>query len=162
MKIELVKTSSTVGESNYHFQFTPAYRRNIFENTRVRKLVRAYMLSKAEELNIIISALDFGRDHMHVFVANCKKYSVESIARRLKGFISYVMRKYHWDLFEDKLYGKKFWTEGYFYRSVGAITSDSVEYYTAHSQKKHWEIVDFEFYKANEQRTLSDFRSTGY
>ena len=53
-KIELIKHSHSVGESNFHYQITPAYRRPIFRIERVRKLVKAYLLSKAKELNVII------------------------------------------------------------------------------------------------------------
>ena len=35
MEIELVKTTSSVGESCLHLQLTPAYRRDIFVNEKV-------------------------------------------------------------------------------------------------------------------------------
>ncbi len=39
MKIEIVKHSHNIGESNYHYQLTPTYRRDIFVN-EVRKNLR--------------------------------------------------------------------------------------------------------------------------
>ena len=156
-KIELIKHSHSVGESNYHYQLTPAYRRPIFEGERVRKLVKAYLLSKAKELRVIIVSVDFGPDHMHFFVANCKNYSVSELARRFKGFISRMMRKNHSGLFREDLWGDKFWTSGYFYRSIGAATSETIKFYIEHSQEKHWEIVDYEFYKYDQQKKLDVF-----
>ncbi|MFH1585308.1 MAG: IS200/IS605 family transposase [archaeon] len=156
-KIELIKHSHCVGESNIHYQLTPAYRRRIFADERVRKLTKAYLLTKAEELKVIIVSVDFGPDHMHFFVANCKNYSVADLIRRFKGFISRMMRKNHWGLFKQDLYGDKFWTAGYFYRSVGAVTADAIKFYIEHSQEKHWEVVDYEFYKYDQQRKLSEF-----
>ena len=156
-KIELVKHSHSVGESNFHYQFTPAYRRPIFEIEKVRKLVKAYLISKAEELNLIVVSVDFGPDHMHLFVANCKNFSASDLARRFKGYISKVMRKHHWNLFRHELWGDKFWTAGYFYRSIGAATAETVKFYIEHSQEKHWEVVDYEFYKYDKQKKLNQF-----
>ena len=157
MKIELVKHSHTVGESNFHFLFTPAYRRAVFAIEKVRKLVEAYLKVIANELNIVIAAEEFGPDHWHVFLSNCKNYSVPELAQRIKGFISRQMRKNHKKLFEHLLWGDKFWTGGYFYRSVGATTTEAVEFYIKHSQAKHWEIVDYEFYKYSNQKQLCEF-----
>ena len=67
------------------------------------------------------------------------------------------MRKNHWKLFKEELYGNKFWTEGYFYRSIGAATTESIKYYIEHSQERHWEVVDYEFYQHDKQRTLIQF-----
>ena len=155
--IELVRTSSTVGEINLHLQLTPAYRRDIFFDEQVKELTKIYFLEKAKKLGIIISALDFGPDHFHAFISNWKHYSVEKLVQELKGFTSYMIRKFHWDLICDKLYGKKFWSEGYFYRTVGIVTADAVKYYVEHGQQKHWQAVDYAYYEHKQQMLLSQF-----
>ena len=158
MKNELVKTGSTVGESNLHLQITPAYRRDVFANKKVFELTKKYLLEKSEKLGLVIPAIDFGPDHGHIFISNWKKHSIEKIVRELKGFSSYMMRKYHKDLLKNKLWGKKFWSAGYFYRTVDAVTKDSVRFYVEHSQKKHWKAVDYQYYKyGKEQLRLAQF-----
>ncbi len=157
MKIELIKHSHSVGESNFHYQLTPAYRKPIFKDEKVRKLVRAYLIAKAQELKVVIVAAEFGPDHLHFFVSNCKNYSAVDLIRKFKGYISRMMRKNHWNLFKEDLYGDKFWTAGYFYRSIGAATTESIKFYIEHSQEKHWEVVDYEFYQYNKQRKLIEF-----
>jgi len=147
MQVELVRHRHTAGESNFHFLFTPAYRKPIFYDERVRKLVKAYLSVVADELRIDITAVEFGPDHAHVFLANCKNYSVADLAQRVKGFISNKMRKHHKKLFKHFLWGDRFWTRGYFYRSIGATTTEAVEFYINNSQEKHWQIVDYESYK---------------
>ena len=114
-------------------------------------------MEKSKKLDIVISAMDFGPDHSHIFITNWKKYSVEKIANELKGFSSYMMRKHHKSLFVNKLWGKKFWSEGYFYRTVGIVTRDAVKFYIEHSQKKHWRAVDYQYYQDKQQRILSEF-----
>ncbi len=155
--IELVRTSSTVGEINLHLQLTPAYRRDIFANEQVKELTKIYFLEKAKKLGIIIAALDFGPDHFHAFISNWKHYSVEKIANELKGFTNYMMRKFHRDLIKDKLWGKKFWSECYFYRTVGVVTAHAVKYYVEHGQQKHWKAVDYDYYKNKQQMLLNQF-----
>jgi len=46
-------------------------------------------------------------------------------------------------IFKTKLYGKKFWTEGHFYRSVGAVNSETMKHYVEESQEKHWKKTSF-------------------
>ena len=142
MKNELRSTGHSVGEANLHLQFTPAYRRPIFARPLVRELTIAYIVQKARALRVHISAIECGPDHVHLFVTNWKRYSPVELARQLKGYSSYMMRKGHKALFYYWLYGKKFWTGGYFYRTVGAVNAETVKNYILEGQKKHWETSD--------------------
>ena len=156
-EIELVRTASSVGEINLHLQLTPAYRKQIFADEQTRELTKIYFMEKAKKLNVIISAMDFGPDHAHLFITNWKHLSLEKLVNGLKGFTSYMMRKFHKNLFRNLLWGKKFWSEGYFYRTVGVVTKDAVKYYVEHSQKKHWQAVDYQYYKDKQQKLLIEF-----
>ena len=138
MKIQTTSYSHAVGEFNYHIQLTPAYRQNVFANEKVKKLTNAYLVAKIEELKLNLVAIEFGPDHVHLFVANCKNYAPCKIIQFLKGFSSRMMRKNHFDLFRMFLWGDKFWSEGYFCRSIGETTSEAVEHYIKESQSKHW------------------------
>ena len=142
MKFEVRSYSHAVGEFNYHIQITPAYRREVMENSLVDKLVKAYITSKLEELGVRIVTMKGGPDHLHIFVADCKNVAPAKMIGELKGFSSFMMRKNHKRLFEMYLWGDKFWSEGYFCRSIGSTTTEAVEYYIEHSQDKHW--VDYE------------------
>ena len=86
-----------------------------------------------------MEACEFGPDHVHLFVSGCRKYSVPYMAQRLKGASAYVIRHQLWDRVKGKLWGDSFWSDGYFYRSVGSTTAETVRYYVQNSQKrKHW------------------------
>lgn len=151
MKFELIRSSHCVGEANYHLQFTPAYRRPIFEDELTRILVSDYFLAAGKRHGISIAAMGFGPDHCHVFTVACKNHSPSQATNILKGFTSYMMRKHHRDLFRSQLYGDKFWSGGYFYRTVGAVNGETVERYVKESQEKHW--------KGMGQRKLIEFRA---
>jgi putative transposase len=145
MKFKIRSYSHAVGEFNYHIQVTPAYRRKVMEDDRVDRLVKAYVTAKLDELRVQIVTMKGGPEHLHIFVANCKNIAPSELIRQLKGFSSRMMRKNHKKLFEHYLWGDKFWSEGYFCRSIGSTTTEAVEYYIEHSQDKHW--VDYEFYQ---------------
>ena len=152
MRNELKASAHTVGESNLHLQFTPAYRRDIFANELVRELTIAYLLEKAKQLKVFVSAIDCGPDHIHLFVEHWKNWSISSLARELKSYASRKMRKGHKQLFAHKLWGKKFWSAGYFHRTVGVVNAETVKRYVEQSQSKHWENTS----KIN-QRTLMNY-----
>ncbi len=72
----------------------------------------------------------------------------------LSNSASRKMREGHWELFRHELWGKKFWSSGYFHRTVGVVTSETVKHYVAESQKKHWKKPQI-----REQQTLLSYAS---
>jgi REP element-mobilizing transposase RayT len=138
MEMKLIKSSHAVGESNFHIQLTPAYRQDVFVNEQVAELTLAYIAEKLIECKVVLLGYGFGPEHLHLFVANVRFVSEVELVRKIKGFSSYKMRKHFKNLFSEKLYGKKFWTEGHFYRSVGAVNSETMKHYVEESQEKHW------------------------
>jgi len=150
MKTELIISSSAIGESNFHLQLTPAYRQDVFCNELVAELTIAYIGTKLKEYKVFLLAYDYGPDHLHLFVSNVRFIGEIELMRQIKGYSSYMMRKGHKYLFEDKLWGKKFWSEGHFYRSVGAVNKETMYHYIEECQDKHWE-------KIREQKSLFDY-----
>lgn len=136
---ELRSSGHTVGETNLHLQFTPAYRRDIFVEPLARELTIVYIVERARKMKAEISAIECGPDHVHLFVKNWKNWSIPILAGQLKTYSSRMMRKNHRELFNEKLWGEKFWSAGYFHRTVGIITSETVKRYIAEGQRKHWE-----------------------
>jgi putative transposase len=147
MNTELVVSSSSVGESNFHIQLTPAYRQTIFADTLVQELTLAYIVQKLKEHKVKILAYNYGPDHLHLFISNVRSIGEIELVRQIKGYSSRMMRKGHWDMFRDKLWGKKFWSEGHFYRSVGMVTKDTMKHYIEECQEKHRD-------KTKEQKSL--------
>ena len=150
---ELRSSGHTVGETNLHLQFTPAYRREIFREPLVRELTIAYIAERAQQMQVQLAAIDCGTDHLQLFVKNWKNWAVKVLAGQLKTYSSRKMRKGHSFLFSNKLWGKKFWSAGYFHRTVGAVTAETVKRYIAEGQKKHWKQ------QKKEQKTLLNYSS---
>lgn len=158
--MKLVYNKHSVGGSSYHLQFTPKYRKQVFRVCKVRKLIEALMRRKAHQLGIKVEAIEFGRDHIHIFVTNCRKYSVSTMVNHFKGYSSWYVRRTLPEDIRPFLWGDSFWSDGYFYESVGRVTSDTVKFYIERQQGKHWvpaELDGFMFYPSPNQRTLEDF-----
>ena len=145
---QYLRSEHCVGESNWHFQFTPAYRRRIFADPLVRELTIGYLVQAAQQLGVKVGAIDCGPDHINMFLEETRKVSVVQAVQKLKGYSAYMMRKGHKPLFSRFLWGDKFWSAGYFYQTVGVITADTVKNYIEQGQKKHWKEED------RQQKTL--------
>ncbi len=129
--MEFDRYSHSLGESNYHFQFTPKYRRDVFRDVILKKACEKSFLRIAEKYKMIVRALEFD-----LFVGNCKKYSVPQIAQYFKGASSRELREQYWEHVRINEYGDSFWSDSYFYESVGRVTSESVEYYIKSTARK--------------------------
>ena len=157
MEKELIVSNNAVGESNFHIQLTPAYRRDIFRDEQLAELTFAYILEKLVELKVQIVAYNYGPDHLHLFVANVRFVSEIELVRQIKGYSSFKMRKHFGFLLKNKLWGKKFWSEGHFYRSVGAVNKETMKHYIEDCQDKHWNRALAPKFVGNMQKRIVDF-----
>lgn len=152
MSIGLVHSRSTVGSSSVHFQFTPKYRREVFENEKVRDVCEQAFKKIAQKLGLIFHAHEFGPEHDHLFVGNTVKYTVSYLVQRFKGYSSWKIRRECWDEIKDKLCGDSFWHDGYFHEFIGRFTNDSMRYYIEGQQEKHWNKEDYDYHKYKQEQ----------
>lgn len=156
-ELKLLRNAHSVGESNYHLQFTPKYRKKIFANPVIKAECERVLLGIAKQMKIIVAGIGFGPDHVHMFVSNCKNYSVVKLVNQLKGVSSRVLRANLWRELTEYYWGDSLWSDGDFHRSVGAVTYTTMQYYVQHSQDKHWVKQSYEEYALEKQRTLTEF-----
>ncbi len=155
--MKIVVSSHAIGESNFHIQLTPAYRQDVFIDEQVAELTLAYIIEKLNQFKVVLAGYGFGPDHLHLFITNVRFVGEVELVRQIKGYSSFKMRKHFRQLFSDKLYGKKFWTEGHFYRSVGAVNAETIKKYVEESQEKHWEKAPAKQEVIVLQRRIGDF-----
>lgn len=138
-EVKLMKYNHCVGESNLHLQFTPKYRKKIFKDKGVLAECEHEFKQIADELKIQLAGMGLGPDHAHIFVSGWKNYSIADLARRFKGISSrHIRQKYPVRLRVQGLYGDSMWSDGYFHRTVGAVTNETMLKYINESQQKHW------------------------
>ena len=140
----IFRNRHSVGGSNYHLQFTPKYRRRVFIVWKIRKLIEALIRRKAHKMGLHLEAIEFGPEHVHVFVTGCRKYSVSYLVNQLKGYSSRRIRQALPMELKPFLWGDSFWTDGYFYESIGRITTETVMFYIERQQGKHWTDVELD------------------
>ena len=71
MKMELIKSNHSVGESNFHIQLTPAFRRDIFVDEQTAELTLVYLAEKLIELRVVLVGYGFGPNHLHFVCCKC-------------------------------------------------------------------------------------------
>lgn len=157
---EPMPSRHTVGGANFHLQFTPKYRRPVFNDPTIMRACRHEFERKAKQLGIALHACEFGPDHVHLFVGNCKNYSVPQLAQHFKGSSSRVLRRDLWERVRKYEWGASFWSDGYFYESIGRMTTESVRFYIERQQHKHWlSQSQKQEVTGHGQTTLGDFAS---
>jgi REP element-mobilizing transposase RayT len=127
--VESMRGHHNVGEANLHLQFTPKYRRDVFRDEVVQVVCEASFREIAEQLGLVLHALAFGPDLVHVFVGACKNHSVAKVVRRLKSASSRRIRRLCWARVKGRLWGTAFWSGGYFCRSVVSTIGEAIKYY---------------------------------
>ena len=131
--MKLNSFSHSCGELAYHMVFVPKYRKPIFADSEVRHLCRAIFYQVAHRQGYTIHALEFGQDHVHMFVALKPSCSVSLAFQHFKGFSAFRLFRYLPELRYQFRRGH-FWSRGKFVRSVGSVTADAVEHYIKNSQ----------------------------
>jgi REP element-mobilizing transposase RayT len=71
-------------------------------------------------------------------VTNCRRYSVSELVNHFKGYSSWYVRRALPEDVSMYLWGDSFWSDGYFYESIGRVTSKTVKFYIERQQGKHW------------------------
>lgn len=145
------------GESYLHLQFTPKYRRKVFEDKTIKWACKNLMFWVASRLRISIEAIEFGPDHMHVFIKNWKNYSIEFLAQKLKGVSSREMRRRIEKNLKPFKLGYSFWSDRYFHETVGSVTVEARKFYIQRCQDEHWKGIDYLTYKQLTQPMLTNF-----
>ena len=121
------------GESNYHIVLVPKYRRKIFKNSHVARGCRLVFYEIAERYQYKILALEIMEDHVHLFLEMHPTHSLSYTFQLFKGISA---RKLFWRFpsLINYLWGGHLWSRGKFFRSVGEVTSEKVEFYINESQ----------------------------
>ena len=131
--MELYSYSHAHGQSAYHFVFCPKYRYAIFEDAFLRFACVQIFKRIAEQYGMRIYAIEVMPDHVHLFVELPHTISVAKAAQILKGISSRLLRKMYPQI-REKL-RKQLWSDGYFFRSVGNVTADTIAHYIRTSQR---------------------------
>ena len=136
-------------QSQYHIVFVPKYRYKMFRSEHVKNFCKNLFFKIAEEYNYIIHELKILDDHIHLFISIPKTKSLTETFRIFKSIIARELFQ-TFQGFQKRLPKRHFWSGCNFYRSVGAVTSETVEKYIRESQG------DF-IKETSKQQTISSY-----
>ena len=162
MRIELVKGHHSVGESNYHVILIPKYRKPIFVHALIRRKLEEYIRKKLSQFGITLVAIEFGPDHLHMFWTNVRRVSLVQVIGQVKGYSGYMIRKECRSLVWEYIKRGGFWSGGYFYRSIGAVTNERVRGYIERSQEKHFLVIGRREFVRQKETTLASFLDVAF
>ena len=143
MKYELDRGSHSVYSLYYHLVIVVKYRGKALSSETIRERLKEIIVSLAPNLGIEILAQEPGTDHHHMLFKATPTANLSNIVNVIKGTTSRYIRQ---EFPETKaiLWGDSFWSDGYFYRSIGSTTTQAVQFYIEHSQRKHWIGLDYD------------------
>lgn len=126
---EIKRFPHYVGQNWYHVVLIPKYRNPVFRQPHQRELMLKALDWLCPRHNIDLFAKEVMDDHVHLFVSCPPGLPISRLIGRLKGGTSFYIRKNHPAL---RRY-REFWSRGAMYRSIGAVSADTVKMYIQRS-----------------------------
>ena len=132
MNTDYTHKKGIVYKNQFHVIWCPKYRRPVLTDgvdTRLKEILHEV----ANDLDVIIKALEVMPDHVHIFIDFDPRRSIHSIIKTMKGRSARILRsEFPW--LKTRL--PNLWTRSYFMCSVGHVNENTIQQYIL-SQKRH-------------------------
>ena len=122
---------------NYHFVWTPKYRKNILNNDEIKKIILETIDELAIEHKFEVLAVEIMSDHVHLFLSALPKYSPSQLMNIIKGTTGRRISK-NFPVLNIK---GSIWTRAYFVSTAGNVSSKTINEYIK-NQRKGWELCN--------------------
>lgn len=120
------KTSNTtVFLINYHFVFTPRYRRKLFLHPGVEERFIQLVREICLELDITVTTSDCGEDYVHLFLNAPPTLSPAEIMAKIKGGTSKKLR----EEFPHLQHLTSLWTRQYLVSTKVTLSKETIQNY---------------------------------
>lgn len=113
---EYIHKSHNVTVLMYHLVFPAKYRRVVFDED-VDDVLKEVCLSIEQRYEVKFLEIGTDQDHVHFLVQSVPSYSVTKVVRIIKSVTAREIFK-RCPQVKKKLWGGKFWTDGYFASTV--------------------------------------------
>jgi putative transposase len=118
------RTTTAVYLMNYHFVWSPRYRRKLLTG-KIAERLGQLIYEKAGQLECGVIQLRIMPDHVHLFIESIPKLSPNRVIGEIKGYTSRVLRRE----FPELLKMPTLWTRSYFVSTAGNVSSKVIEQY---------------------------------
>lgn len=127
MAIRYWTGSHTKHKLIYHLVFIPKYRKRILIG-KVAIRIRSLMYEACEMNRWWIHEIEVKRDHVHIMIQIKPADRLSEVVRILKGGSSEKIQKEFPEL-EEFVWGRKFWSDGYFAETSGKLNETRLRAY---------------------------------
>ena len=119
---KLVRKSHNVSVLIYHYVCPARYRRVVFDQ-KVEKILKEICLEISRRYEIEFIEIGTDKDHVHFLIQSVPTYSPKKIIQIVKSLTAREIYKRAPEV-KRKLWGGKFWTDGYYVSTVGRYGSE--------------------------------------
>ena len=131
------KSSHVQYDIEYHIVWTTKYRYKVLRG-RIAERARELIRQSCNSMNVNILKGVIGKDHIHILVSCPSSLAVSKLVQLLKGKTSRVLLSENKEL-KRRYWGQHLWSSGYFCRSVGNVTRDTIKEYIENQQDEYEE-----------------------
>jgi len=136
--------SHAVYDTRYHLVWAPKYRKWILKE-KLRDTVKKLFEEILKARDCEIEEMEIAVDHVNIFTAIPPKYSVGQMVRVPKSVSAKEIFLRHPEV-KRELWGREFWEDGYFVRTVGdKVTSETVKKYRKYHRHEEKTPTQLEF-----------------
>jgi len=140
--MEYRKGSHTVYSIEYHIVWTTKYRYKVLQG-RIAERLRELLRQGCEANKITIVRGSIGKDHVHMLLSCPPTLAASKIVQLLKGRSSKMMQEEFEEL-RKRYWGQHLWARGYFCRTVGTVTEETIREYIENQTDESEEIFKIE------------------
>ena len=133
--MEYRKGSHTVYSIEYHMVWTTKYRYKILQG-KIAERLREVLRQGSEAHGLTIVRGSIGKDHVHMLLSCPPTLAPSKIAQLLKGRSSKIMQE-EFDELRKRYWGQHLWARGYFCRTVGTVTEETIKEYIENQQDEY-------------------------
>lgn len=135
--MNLVSLSHAKGQNTFHVIIVPKYRHNVFADEEIKAFCQKVFFEVCACYGHTLLEVKILADHIHLFISVNPNVSILRAIAVLKSISARRLFQKFPARMQLKFWGRKLWSRGKFFRSVGAVTSDTVTRYIRESQEKH-------------------------
>lgn len=117
-----IHKSHNVSVLMYHFVFPAKYRQLVFSKADDTMKEICLEIEKRYEVHFLEIGTD--KEHVHFLIQSVPRKSVSKIIRIVKSIIARKVFHIHPEV-KEKLWGREFWTDGYFVNTVSKFGDET-------------------------------------
>lgn len=135
IEVGYIKFSShAVYDIQYHTVWTTKYRYKILQG-KIAERLRELLRQGCEARQITIIRGSVGKDHVHMLISCPPTLAPSKIMQYLKGRSSRMLQEEFEEL-RKRYWGQHLWATGYFMRTVGTVTEETIKQYIEEQGKE--------------------------